>query len=143
MHSELEQVVKASPEKVFQAYGDYETWPRWSDLFSRVTVVKREGNTVHLATEAKILGRTFKGTETHEETPPHGTRNEAQGPSYVARTLWKFEPVPEGTKITWILDAELKGALAKLLGPFASRRLEPMGRKFLKDLAKYVEATGR
>lgn len=69
MQVEVTRVISAPREKVYQAWTDYEERPKWNALFSHVTVTKREGETVHLATEVKIMGRQFGGTEKHTFTP--------------------------------------------------------------------------
>lgn len=141
VHFELEQVVNAPREKVFKAWADYEARPQWDSLFARVEILKREGDTVHLATEMKIMGRAFGGIEKHTLTPPEEDRSEAESQSSTAKSIWKFEPVPAGTRVTWISDVEVKGVLARLFGPFAKRRIRGIVRRELKDLKKHVEAT--
>jgi len=54
-------------------------------------------------------------------------------------TVWKFEQIPEGTLVTAVVEAELKG-LTRVLGPFAKRQLQSLLREWLRGLAKYVEA---
>ena len=66
----LEQVVKAPRDQVFQTFTDYEAWPRFSGLVTRVTVTERAGDSVHLDMEIKVMGRKFKRTEEHVLTPP-------------------------------------------------------------------------
>ncbi len=138
MRVEIAQLVKAPREKVFEAWTDYEGHPRWDPLFMRVAVTKREGNTVHLATQMKVMGRKVDGTEKHVLTPPEEDRSEAAGESSAARSVWKFEPVPEGTRVTWTSEIELGGALGKLFGPFAKRRLQAMVRQELRALEEFV-----
>jgi uncharacterized membrane protein len=63
MRNEQTQFVKAPREQVFKTWTDYEAWPRFSTFFTRVTVVERAGNTVHLDQEIKVMGLTAKRTE--------------------------------------------------------------------------------
>jgi hypothetical protein len=72
---EQAQVVKAPREQVFETWTDYE---RFSVLFTRVTVTERAGNTVHLDTEVKVMGRKVKRTEKHVLTPPDQVQVEAR-----------------------------------------------------------------
>lgn len=55
-------------------------------------------------------------------------------------TLWTFEPVPEGTRLTAVVDAELGGA-TRLLGPFAKRKAQSLLREWMQGLAQFVETT--
>jgi hypothetical protein len=54
-------------------------------------------------------------------------------------TLWTFDPVPEGTRVTAVIEAGLAG-LTKLLGAFAKRTAQGLTREWMEGLAKYVEA---
>lgn len=143
MHVEVVQLGMAPREKVFQAWVDYETRPKWDALFTSVTLTKRDGNTVHLATEMKIMGRRFPGTEIHTLTPPEEDRSEAESQSSTAKSVWRFASVPEGTQVTWIAEVEVKGVLANLFGPFAKRRIQAIVRHELHDLGKYVVTRGQ
>lgn len=140
MRIERAQVVKAPREQVFETWTDYERWPRFSVLFTRVTVTERAGNTVHLDTEVKIMGRKVKRTERHVLTPQDQVQVGGETEGATNTSVWKFKPVPEGTLVTAVVDAELKG-LTKVLGPFAKRQLETLLRKEMQAFAKYVEAT--
>jgi len=48
LHIEQSQVVKAPREQVFQAWTDYENWPKYFDFFKRITVTERTENTAVL-----------------------------------------------------------------------------------------------
>jgi carbon monoxide dehydrogenase subunit G len=139
MRVEQVQVVKAPREQVFEAWTDYEAWPRFSGLFSRVSVKERTGNTVHIDAEVKLMGRRTTRSEMHLLTPPEQVRVEGETETATNTTLWTFEPVPEGTRVTAVVDAEL-GGLTKLLGPLAKRQVQAMLREWMQGLARYVEA---
>src|SRR6266511_957720 len=139
MRIEHAQVVKAPREQVFQTWTDYEAWPRFSRLFTQVTVTERSGNTVHLDTEVKLMTRKTRRREKHVLTPPEEVRVEGETEGATNTTLWTFEPVPEGTRVTVVVDAEL-GGVTKLLGPLAKRQMQTMLRDWMQGLARYVEA---
>jgi uncharacterized protein YndB with AHSA1/START domain len=139
MRVEQSQVVKAPREQVFQSWTDYDAWPKFSGLFTRVTVAERAGNTVHVDAETKVMGRRAKRTEKHVLTPPVQVlvSGETEGASNT--TVWRFEAIPEGTLVTAVVEAELTG-LTRVLGPFAKRKLQSLLREWLQGLARYVEA---
>ncbi len=139
MRVEQTQVVKAPREQVFRAWTDCEAWPKWSTLFPRVTVTERAGNTVPLDMDVKFMARKAKRTEKHVLTPPEQVQVEGETEGATNTTVWKFDPVPEGTRVTAVVEAELKG-LTKVLGPFAKRQLQRLLREWLQAFAKYVEA---
>jgi ribosome-associated toxin RatA of RatAB toxin-antitoxin module len=139
VHIEQTQVVKASPEEVFKAYADCEAWPKWQTLFKGVKVTKREGNAQYLEAEVKFLGRKSSRTEKHVMTPPEQILVEGEAMGITNTTLWKFEPVPEGTRVSAALDAQLPFGL-KVVGPLVKRQARAALREWLQRLAKYVEA---
>jgi uncharacterized protein YndB with AHSA1/START domain len=132
------EIVKAPRELVFKAWTDYEAWPRFSGLFTRVTVKERVGNTVHIDAETKVIGRKVARSEKHVLTPPEQVRVEGETAGATNRTLWTFQAVPEGTRVTAAIDAELSG-LTRLLGPFAKRQVLTLLREWMQGLARYVD----
>jgi len=135
----IEQVVKAPRDQVFQTFTDYEAWPRFSGLVTRVTVTERAGNTVHLDMEIKVMGRKFKRTEKHVLAAPEQVLVEGDTVGSTNTSVWKFDPVPEGTLVRGVLEFQGKG-LYKLMGPFANRLQQTSFDEWLRAFAKYVEA---
>jgi carbon monoxide dehydrogenase subunit G len=85
------------------------------------------------------MGRKIGRSEKHVLTPPEQVRVEGETEGATNTTLWTFEPVPEGTRVTAVVDAEL-GGVTKLLGPLAKRQLQTMLRDWMQGLTRYVEA---
>ena len=139
MRIEESQVVKASRERVFQAWIDYDAWPKFSPLFTRVTVVERAGNTVRVDTEIRILGRKTTRMEKHVLTPPQQVLVEGETEGTPNTTVWKFDVIPEGTLVTTVIEVPSSG-LTRLLGPLAKRQAQSITREWLQGLARYVEA---
>lgn len=139
MRVEQTQVVKAPREQVFQAWTDYDAWPRFSTLFTRVTVTERAGNTIHVSADIRVMGHKTRRTEKHVLTPPEQVLVSGETEGATNTTVWRFEPIPEGTLVTAVVEAELTG-LTRVLGPFAKRRLQSLLREWLRGLAEYVEA---
>lgn len=139
MHFEATQLVKAPREKVFEAWTDFEAMPKYSTVFTKATVTKRQGNTVYTESEGKFMRRKLKSSEKHVLMPPAKVEDEVDAEGSKASSVTKFDVVPEGTRITSVNDIELKGKWAKLLGPFAKRSLQGVFRKEMRAFAKYVE----
>jgi len=125
MRVEQAQVVKAPREQVFKAWIDYDAWPKFSTLFTRVTVRERAGNTVHVNAEIRVMGRKTSRTEQHVLTPPEKVLVSGETEGATNTTVWKFEQIPEGTLVTAVVETELKG-LTRVLGPFAKRQLQKL-----------------
>lgn len=139
MHIEQTLVLKASREQVFRAFTDYEAVPKWQSLFTRVTVTKRDGNKVELDTDVNFRGRTAKRIEKHVLMPPQQILVEGEMEGITNSTVWKFEPIPEGTRLEVVLDARLPWKF-RVLGPLAKRQFQALLRNWLQELAEYVEA---
>lgn len=139
LHIENSQIIKAPRERVFQILTDYETWPKFSTFFSRVSVTERNGNIVRLDTDVKLRGRKVRRMEKHVQTPPARIEVEGEMEGVTNTSVWKFDSVPEGTCLTASVDAQLNG-WARLLGPIAKRQLSSLLRKEMQAYAKYIEA---
>src|SRR6266567_2910493 len=144
MRNEQTQVVKAPREQVFKTWTDYEAWPRFatttffSTFFTRVKVVERAGNTVHLDQEIKVMGLKAKRTEKHTLTPPEQIQVEGKAMGSTNTTLWMFEPVPGATQMTAVVETQLIG-VAKVFGPLFRRYLQAALSEWMQAFAKYVE----
>ena len=136
---ELAQVVKAPRDQVFRTFTDYQAWPKFSVLVTRVSVGERAGSTVHLDMEIKVMGRKFWRTEKHVLTPPEQVLVEGETVGSTTTSVWKFDPVPEGTLVTGAIESRGKG-LYKLTDPFTKRLLQTSFDKWLRAFVKYVEA---
>lgn len=140
MRIEQAQFVKAPREQVFQAWTDYEAYPRWDPvLFTRVKVMERVGNYARLDAQVRFMGMRMRRTEKHVLTPPEKVEVLGDVPNATNSTLWKFEAVPEGTMLTAVIEAQFKGLL-KLLQPIAERQARSVTRQWMRAFAHYVEA---
>ena len=139
MHIEQTQVVKAPREQVFQAWNDVETWPKFFSFFTSVTVIKQDGNNKTLDTEVNFRGRKARRIEKHVLTPPEKVMVEGEMEGITNTTEWKFEPVPEGTRVIATVEARLPLRL-KILGPLAKRQFQALVRESMQNFANYVEA---
>jgi len=134
------QLVKAPRQQVFEAWTDCESWPRWNPIsFTEVTVTERAGNTVRLDAQIKVMGLRTRRTEKHVLTPPEKVEVEGEIRGVTNTTVWTFEEAPEGTMVTAVLDAQLKGLL-RLLGPLARWQGQTGLRQWMQAFAQYVEA---
>ena len=140
MRIEQAQLVKAPREQVFQAWTDYEAYPKWDPvLFTRVKVMERVGNYARLDAQVRFMGMRMRRTEKHVLTPPEKVEVLGDVPNATNSTLWKFEAVPEGTMLTAVIEAQFKGLL-KLLQPIAERQARSVTRQWMRAFAHYVEA---
>ena len=130
--------MKAPREQVFHAWTDYEAVPKWQTLFTSVTVTKRDGNTVSLDMEVNMRGPKSMRTEKHVLTPPERVDVEGEMAGITNTSVWKFESIPEGSRVTVKVEARLPLRL-KVMAPLVKRQFQALVREWLQDLAKYVE----
>jgi len=128
------------PREGLSSRTDYENWPKYFDFFTRVTVTERAGNTARLDTRVKFMGREAKRMEKYVLAPPERVKVEGEMEGMTNTSVGKFETVPEGTQLTVVIEVQLRGRWAKILGPLAKRRLQGLVRQSIQGLARYVEA---
>ena len=139
MRIEEVQAVRAPQQQVYDAWTDYEAWPRFSTLFTRVAVVERASNSVLLDIDMKVMGRTTRRIERHVVTPPREIRVQGETEGATNTSVWTFEPTSEGTLLRAVVEGEPTG-LRRLLGPLAKRILTNMLRDEMRAFATYLEA---
>ena len=135
------QLVKAPRERVFEAWTDYEAYPKWDGkVFTRVTVTHRAGNTASLDMETRFMGMTMPRKERHVLTPPEKVEVDGSVPIAGNTTVWTFEDVPGGTLLTAVLEVQFRGMLG-ILSPLARWQARSMLSNWMQAFANYVEAT--
>ena len=135
-----EGVLQAPPEKVFAAYADFESRPKWSPSTMSVRVVKREGSTVWYEVEGTVRGYTEKFTSRQTLAPPSRIEVETETRFSVTRVQVTLEGVPEGTKVTSSYDIVMKGLFPKLVGPFTKGRLQRGLAEEATSFKEYLES---
>jgi hypothetical protein len=78
-------------------------------------------------------------TEKHVLTPPERVDVQGEMAGITNTSVWKFESLPEGSRVTVSVEARLPWRL-KVIGPLVKRQFQAIVREWLQDLAKYVEA---
>ncbi len=128
----------APREIVFEAVTN--EFPDWAvgKYSESDTIIKKEGNIVQRDVVRKIWGVTVRYQERDELTPPSKTVMRAEGEKTRSTFTVTFESEPDGsTKVGGEVEAELKGALARVAGPLARRRLHSNFVKGGEKFAKY------
>lgn len=102
-------LILAPLEKVFAYASDYQKWEEWFEGvsgFKPITEIAR-GNKTRYAYKAKMMGLSIgMETEINDFMENEGwTGVSTKGMPH--KTFWKFEPVDEGTKMTYGLEYAL------------------------------------
>lgn len=140
MHFEAAITVKAPRERVYAAYTDFGSMPKWSGQLSEVKITRREGDTIQLEAVGLSGGRGRTATRTMRLVPP--TRVESHSETRFTRTKRAvlFEEVPEGTRVTAMADVDVKGLWSKILTTKGQDEVEPSAMQELAAFARYVES---
>lgn len=140
MHVEVSKVVKAPREKVFAAYTDFESMPRWSKQVTAVRVVGREGSTVRMESESPSGGCSRVSTAKLTLSPPDGVETEGETRFTRTKRTVRFEEVPEGTRVTAVQDVRVKGVWAWVFATGGRGLAESSAREGLESFAGYAES---
>ena len=132
--------MKAQREKVYAAYTDFEAWPKWSRQTTAVREVGREGGTVSIESETASGGRPRVTVGKLTLSPLEEVETEGETRLTRTRRTVRFEAVPEGTRVTAVLDVRVKGRWALILAPRGKDEAESSARQELRYFAEYVES---
>lgn len=143
MRLEVSVVVRAQQERVYAAYTDFESMPKWSKRVTAARITQREGSVVHLESE----GVTAKGTPrrtlgTLTLVPPFKVESQSESRFTRSKRTVAFEKTPdgEGTRVTATLDVEVKGRWRFVLSPRAKKEgAESSAMQELTAFARFVE----
>lgn len=139
MRVEVSKVVRADRAKVYSAYTDFESTPKWSKQIDSVRVLAREGNTVRIQTAKSVGGRVRLTTAQLVLTPLDRVETESQTRFTNTKRTVTFEDAPEGTKVTATLEVEVKRLWSILLAPRGRQAAESSAREGMDSFAGYVE----
>ncbi|MDG6902154.1 MAG: SRPBCC family protein [Nitrososphaerota archaeon] len=138
MRFEASVLVKASRDKVYSAYADFEAMPRWSRRAVKVTSVATEGNTARLETAPSGGGR--RHVTEMKLFPPDKAESESATRFTKNHSAVTFETVPGGTRVTASLEVDFKGRWGWVMKPMGKAEAEASALAELIAFAKYVES---
>ncbi len=138
MHLEARITVSAPREKVYAAYTDFESMPKWAKDMAAVGIAKREGDAVFLESEGNVGegGRTVRRLKLSQ---PRMVECESETRFTRTKRTIAFEDAPEGTKLTATLDVRVKRPWGKILSTREADEFEPSIQEELASFARYVE----
>jgi len=133
-------MAKAPLEKTYAAYIDFESWPRWSVQATDVKVIKREGGFVRIKSISGSREKMRVSMTNLVLTPPEKVESTSETRLTRTRRTVTFEGVSEGTRVTAILDVEVKGLWRAIFAPRGREEAESAAQEGLKSFAEYVES---
>lgn len=134
-------VVLASPEKCYAVTTDFEKYPHWAHDIKEVTVLTRDENDRPTVVEfrASALGRSTHYTLEYDYALAPGKLSWHMSDGDIMRAIlgsYTFEPVDNGTRISYDLSVEL---VVPIPG-FVKRRAEMRILSTLKELKSLIES---
>ena len=113
-------VINASREEVYRIMSDFENMPKYFPAVAQsIHILRREGNKLTMEAKAKTFGRVIS---VHMETqlrPPFGYVSDNKNNIGISgHEEFLMEEVPEGTKINYTYDVELKNPIFRIFGGF-------------------------
>lgn len=126
LHPETYYTIKAPRETVYKIITDFENAPKY---FPRVAksarVISRDGNkfVVEARTKAFFGSKTFSVRMEGELRPPEGFVSTNTSSLGIEHEVFTMEEIPEGTRIHYVNDVEIKSWFFRLLGGFLIKRI--------------------
>ena len=137
------QDVKAPRDRVFQRLIEVERFPAmFPDIFTKMEVVGKEGESRLILCEEKWAGRHFAYTMKENLTPPGMIHYlVVQGNGKGTTESIELTETPEGTRVTMTIEA--KGLAAVVLGGLFKKQFEKEMNHIFEGYMKVVEASAR
>ena len=133
--------VKASVEKVFEVWTDFEHWPQLYPETYESVKVQREGNQVKTEEVIKTMAGKQQATiETVLEPPHRYIRYFKDGPMEGTVRTTTLEASNDGTLVKTQMQVKLGGMVATLLGDLAETLFQKNLDKLSQSHARIAEA---
>ncbi len=135
------QEVKAPPERVFRHLTEVERFPEmFPDIFTRMEVVGKEGDSRIILCEERWAGRHFRYTMKEKLSPPERIEHViTQGNGKGSTQILALAEIPDGTLLTMTIEA--KGLAATVLGRLFRKKFEEEMNQIFERYMKVVEAS--
>jgi uncharacterized membrane protein len=135
-------VVAAPPERVFAVVTDFPNYPTWAADLKEVTVVDADpdGTAHKVRFRAAAFGRSTAYTLAYDYTQAPNKQSWVQDTGDITSRIdgtYDFEKVPEGTKVTYHLEVDLKFPVPGFIKQRAAQRIVGTA---LRQLRMRVEA---
>ncbi len=113
-------IIKASREKVYGIMSDFENMPKYFPKVAQsLQITKRDGDNLTIKAKAKTFGRMIDVDMQTRLCPPIGYISDNKSAMGTAgHEEFMMEEIPEGTKINYTYDVELKNPIFRIFGKF-------------------------
>lgn len=113
-------VIKAPRQQVYEIMSDFENMPKYFPKVAQsLRILKRDGNHLSIEAKAKSFGRVISAQMETELRPPFGYVSDNKSAlGTCGHEEFLMEEIPEGTRINYSYDIELKNPLLRIFGGF-------------------------
>ncbi|MDD4290451.1 MAG: SRPBCC family protein [Patescibacteria group bacterium] len=117
-------VIKAPREEVYKTMSDFENMPKYFPKVAQsIRIVKKDGNNLIMEARVKTFGGVFLVHMQTELRPPFGyVSDNKNNIGTCGHEEFLMEEIPEGTKINYTYDVELKNLIFRIFGNFLIKR---------------------
>ncbi len=134
-------IVNAPPEVVYRVVTDFEHYIEWFSDLKRLDVLERDGQGRPLDVEfrAAAFGRstTYTLHYDYSRAPEILTWHQTSGDlTESLNGQYRFERVPEGTRVTYDLEVELRVPIPSFVRSRAAYRIQTQALRELKSQAE-------
>ena len=136
---EVEQVLPARLEEVYQVLRDMERFPEFMKSVESITV--RERGTDYTVTEwiARLQGARFRWVERDQFLPERIVYRQVEGDLKTFEGEWRLSSEGQATRVTLVTDFEFGiPMLSQLLNPVAKVAIRENARAMLDAIARQV-----
>lgn len=130
---EFTSTIRAPRSLVFAQLANSENLPKMVSAYKTVRVKGKEGDWEICEAEAEAFGAKMRGILKRRFHPDDKIEEVIESNMATGTNTITLVEAPEGTTVHYLADIRLKGSLAKILGPLASRRLK---KSFEEDAMK-------
>ncbi|KAB2974841.1 polyketide cyclase [Streptomyces sp. SS1-1] len=112
-HTENEITIAAPVDLVWDMTNDLERWPELFSEYASCEVLSREGDavtfrlTMHPDENGKVWSWVSERVADREKLVVRARRSET-GPFAYMNIVWEYEETPDGTRMHWTQDFEMK-----------------------------------
>ena len=112
-HTHNEITIAAPVDLVWDISNDVANWPRLFSEYASAEILSEEGNrvtfrlTMHPDENGKVWSWVSE-RETDRETLTVEARRVETGPFAYMNIMWQYEKMPDGTRMVWTQDFEMK-----------------------------------
>ena len=144
-HLERSVDIQAPAATVHALVGDLRAWDQWTPwLEEDPTIVTTFGErTTGVGASQTWVGDSGDGELTFTASDPQRGVEYAMafdGGKYPSTGALRYEPLPDGTRVTWVMDGESNGIVGRWFGLFMDGMVGPMFESGLTKLKATSEA---